>query len=114
MSWISFRERYLYHFNFTILVWVILYSFVAGKYDYLSVLLVFTIGIISENFRSFEKTIIKTLGRINSYLLLLAIYYIVFVPFSVAYRLYFAHKSFHKDGGRFCDKEKISSFDNPY
>lgn len=93
---------------------MVLYSFKGSRYDYFLVLIIFTVGIFSENFRNFEIKIIKTLGRINSYLLLVTMYYLIFVPFSVAYKLYFAHNSFHKDGGRFFNKEKISSFEHPY
>jgi hypothetical protein len=114
MSWIKFRNKYLYHINFTLLLGILLYG-VRGDLDFHYLLLVYFIaaGFFKQTIH-IEQKAIRFFGRINSTIILLIVFYFILTPYSFVYRSLFQNKSFGKAGGRFIIKDKISSFDLPF
>lgn len=114
LSWIKFRDKYLFTINFSIMLSVILYGIrkdftwhpVIGSW--------LTLTFFFENLRELQKKILAKVGHFNSTILLTSFYYLFFTPFSLVYKTFFRNKAFVATAGRKEKKESISSFDRPF
>ena len=114
MNWTKLKTKYLFHFNFTILLGIMLYG-LRKDFNYHYVLtFVLLGGFFSKKVILFEERTIQVLGKINSTLILVLAFYLILTPYSLIYRMFYRKKSFQREGGRFVAKNSIASFDNPF
>jgi hypothetical protein len=114
LSWTKFKSTYLFTVNFAIMLSVILYSVRKDLTLHPLILAWFSVCLIFRKPRSFQHTVMKTFGMINSTILLSAFYFLFFTPFSIIYRLFFRSKAFKKSHGRLSEKTSISDFQYPF
>ena len=114
MNWTKIKTKYLFHFNFTILLGILLYGLRKDFNYHYALILVLLGGIFCKKVIMLEERTIQVLGKINSTLILFVAFYLVLAPYSLIYRMFFRKSSFQRAGGRFVVKNSISSFDNPF
>lgn len=114
LSWINFKEKYLFSINFCIMLSAIIYGAGGGVLWYSGVLTLLVLSLLSSGVRSVQKKFLFKVGLLNSQILLFIFYFLFFTPFSVFYRLFFRNKAFLKTSSRFASKESISDFARPF
>jgi hypothetical protein len=114
LSWINLKERYLFSVNVAIAAGLLIYLNNGSIYYFwISGLWLFGC-IVSDRLNGLQFSLFKTLGRMNSTIILGLFYFLFFSPYSIFYRLFFKHSSFRKGTSFWIKKDQSCDFDRPF
>jgi hypothetical protein len=114
LSWTDFKAKHLFSVNLGIVAAAILWQ-IRKDFSYHWIIALWVVaGFLVPNFRTFERKVMLTIGKINGMILLSVFYFLFFTPFSFFYRWKLRHPSFRKLNSSFIVKDAISDFERPF
>ena len=114
LSWIRFKDRYLFSLNVGLAVSLSLYFFKKDFQHHWIPLLWMTSCFVSDKLNQFQLIFFKKVGHFNSLILLSLFYFLFFSPFSIIYKLFFIHSSFETSKSYWIKKDQNCDFDRPF